>query len=321
MKALTEILGKVIPPELPFALIDIGSSGGLQPEWKFLSSALPFVAVGFEPSTTEFAELVATSEQSVRFLPAAISDSAGTETLNITVSSGNSSLFAPDQAFVSRYVPARQYRVKDRIEVETLTLDGALLELGVDDPDFVKIDTEGAELKVLSGGEKTLESVFAVESEIWFTRVYQGQPLFADVDATLRARGFELLDLARSNYFKTKGSERTGRARGRLVAGDALYFKDLASGGPYPPFDNMVKISKAIAVLVRYGIFDHAVELSTWAKLHGIFDENLADEITDAIRRAGKSMIPLFKGRFRLSHLLATMSARIAFGSTDKLGN
>ena len=45
----------------------------------------------------------------------------------------------------------------EEVEVECITVDSALSELGLDVIDYLKIDTEGAELMVLKGAEKCLK--------------------------------------------------------------------------------------------------------------------------------------------------------------------
>ncbi len=56
--------------------------------------------------------------------------------------------------------------------------------------DFLKLDVQGAELDILKGAQKLLDRVVVVNTEVEFVPLYKGQPLFADVDAFLRSRGF-----------------------------------------------------------------------------------------------------------------------------------
>lgn len=314
------VLSQIIPSERPVTLIDIGSSGGINPAWAKLDPNVPFLTVGFEPGGQGRSTSNLGQTRSVRYLSTAISDRSGAGHLNVAVSKGNTSLLTPDIAFVSRFVSGNQYHTVGRHEVETNTLDHALSEIDIDDPDALKLDTEGAEDKILSGATEVLASVFVVETEVWFSPVYINQPLFADIDRIIRSHQFSLLDLARSNYFKVKGMERMGGMKGRLVAGDALYFRDLAASDPIPPFDNPIKVSKAIAILLRYGFVDHAIEIAAWAGGHDIFDEKLTGDLMRSIGELGKSRVPMFEGRYRPSQMFARICNAVALGPADKLG-
>ncbi len=74
--------------------------------------------------------------------------------------------------------------------------------------DVLKLDLQGCELEALWGCGRLLEGLRAVLTEISF-----GQPLFAELDAWLKARGFFLFGLY---------DLRTGDS-GRLICADALY--------------------------------------------------------------------------------------------------
>lgn len=62
-------------------------------------------------------------------------------------------------------------------------------------PDLVKIDTQGYELEILKGGEKTLGSAEFVLLEVSMLDIYKDVPLVAEVMAYMSARGFLLYDI------------------------------------------------------------------------------------------------------------------------------
>lgn len=91
------------------------------------------------------------------------------------------------------------------VDVEATTLDALAEELGV--PDFVKMDVEGAELRVFRGAARLLghrKTTFLFESELW-------QPTRAEVHELLLATGYRVTSLVRDR-------ERDGTAARMLVA-------------------------------------------------------------------------------------------------------
>jgi FkbM family methyltransferase len=90
--------------------------------------------------------------------------------------------------------------------------------------DYLKIDVQGAELKVLSGAARLLETTGAIHLEVEHDQVYLGQPLFSDIDVHLRAAGFELIDLFAPGY-DTYREAPPGCSGSRLLWHDALYMK------------------------------------------------------------------------------------------------
>ncbi len=57
---------------------------------------------------------------------------------------------------------------------------------------MVKIDIQGGELMALSHAKKRLKSTLVIQTEVEFMPMYEGQPLFSDVDIFLRKHGFML---------------------------------------------------------------------------------------------------------------------------------
>ncbi|HTE02434.1 MAG TPA: FkbM family methyltransferase [Mucilaginibacter sp.] len=60
---------------------------------------------------------------------------------------------------------------------------------------FIKIDTQGYELEILKGGEKTLSTAEFVLLEVSFLDIYKNCPLAADVILFMQQRGFILYDI------------------------------------------------------------------------------------------------------------------------------
>jgi FkbM family methyltransferase len=76
------------------------------------------------------------------------------------------------------------------ITVKIERLDSIAENLSLDEPIFIKIDTQGYEDRVLLGGEKTIKRASAVIIETSFVELYEGQPLFSDIYSKLVSWGF-----------------------------------------------------------------------------------------------------------------------------------
>lgn len=170
------------------AVVDIGANpiDGDPPYAPMLAAGLCTV-VGFEPQADALAKLHAAAGPHERYLQHAVGDGGGHE-LKVTWMNGMTSLFEPDVARLSALNEFARYgQVLERIPVATTRLDD-VPDLGP--LDLLKIDVQGSELMVFQNGRRTLADAVAVHTEVSFVPLYQDQPLFADVDAELRAQGF-----------------------------------------------------------------------------------------------------------------------------------
>jgi FkbM family methyltransferase len=145
--------------------------------------------VGFEPIHAECEKLNAKAGSHERYLPYALGDGTVRPFHTCTMAM-TSSLFRPNTRLLKLFNNLEELvRVVSTEEITTHRLDD--IE-EVRDADYLKLDVQGAELDVLRGGQKLLERVVAVSTEVEFVPLYEGQPLFADVDTFLREKGFLL---------------------------------------------------------------------------------------------------------------------------------
>jgi FkbM family methyltransferase len=203
-------------------LIDGGAFGGVEQAWRAAAPLTRVVAV--EPRPKRFGE---TADGDI-LLDVALDRTCGER--DLYVAGSMSSFIEPDLDAWVRFGFDRRPR-QDRLRVRTTTLDAIVEEHGLRFVDFIKLDTQGTELDILQGGPKAVgELAIGMRIETLFVPLYKGQPLFADVDAYVRAQGFDLVDL---DHFRRYVDTRTGDAdpdtmklsRGRLVVADGLYFR------------------------------------------------------------------------------------------------
>ncbi len=260
-----------LPAESPLTLVDVGSMGGLEPEWSWLKDEGLLKTVGFEPDEREFAKL--RSDDRAVFHPFALSTEPGRALeLHVAREPGKTSLFPPNMDLLRRFPKPERFETVRTISLPAAsvrTLDGVVTAA-----DFVKLDTQGSELSILQGGEKLLKGVLGLKVEVEFLELYCGQPLFADVDAFLRARGFELADLRRVYWKRAEFTAFPGK--GQLVFGDALYFKSVDAAMDK---DTALKFAAlcllygmrdlAAAVCLKAGLAEFHAEILASAPFHG----------------------------------------------------
>lgn len=106
------------------------------------------------------------------------------------------------------------------LQVQSHTLDDYLASHPIELPAFLKLDVQGAEMLVLQGAGSALrEKIIGVQLELSLRTLYQGQPLYWQLDAFLRSLRFECWELLPEFY-----DPRTWR---RLQY-DGIYFKETA---------------------------------------------------------------------------------------------
>ena len=100
----------------------------------------------------------------------ALSDRAGEVNLNLTKKPEVSSVLTPKRKTIERFPDAERFNVVDSVRVKCDTLDNVYL----DNADFIKLDVQGSELPILTGGVNTLRRCSGVEVEVYFTEFYMG---------------------------------------------------------------------------------------------------------------------------------------------------
>ena len=295
----------------PLTLIDIGARGGLQSNWRPAVRHLRHV--GFEPDPAEHARLASGADpRRTVFINAAVGRARGRLVLNVGRLGGTSSHSEPNLEFLRRFPDPDRYEVVRQVEIETDRLDAVLPRHGIADPDFIKIDTQGAELAILEGAREALErSVLGLEVEVLFAPLYREQPSFGEIDDLLRRSGFQLFDL-RPGYWKRAAGARYGGPKGQLVFADVLYLRTEESlqqllAGIADATERRAKLLRALAVSLLYGYVDYAIE---------IFEPNrdlLGADLAKPIEAALRSEVPLsarlphFRGKGWLSHAFYRM--------------
>jgi FkbM family methyltransferase len=198
-------------------LMDVGARGGAPPELESMQKYV--LRVGFEADAQACAEL--NTGHVGEFYPNLVAGQAGPLTLNLYRNAAQSSVLTLNERFARLWLG--DVPLDRTFTTEAITLDQFIADHADLRPDFLKLDTQGTELDILHGTEKSLETIGLVEVEVEFVEHYDRQPFFGDVSAYMLDRGYELLYLNR--VFASRSQLYTGPSRGQLVYGDALFGK------------------------------------------------------------------------------------------------
>lgn len=207
-------------------VVDIGASplDGPPPYQPLLDAGLCRVT-GFEPDPATCAELNDCKGSYETYFPYAIGD--GREhILHVCANPGWTSLFQPSAAALECFPYFKpKARVLRREPVQTRRLD----ELALDAVDFLKMDIQGSELAALNSGAAMLRNVAAVQLEMQFVNLYEGQPALGEVDQELRWRGFiphAFFTLKKWPISPLRFGDDATRPFNQLLEADVVYVRD-----------------------------------------------------------------------------------------------
>jgi FkbM family methyltransferase len=85
-------------------------------------------------------------------------------------------------------------------KINMTTLDYELKNFHLKNPEFMKIDVQGAELLVLEGAIKTIESLEFILLEVQLLEFNKAAPMFAEVNAKMDAYHYQVYDVYGLHY-------------------------------------------------------------------------------------------------------------------------
>jgi FkbM family methyltransferase len=181
----------VLLPYRPRTILDVGAERG--------RTAREFVEL-FNPEFIGLVEPRPEMEPLLRKLDGnfskkifmcALGRQRGRAKMRILSSEASSTLLEPAEG-LGRHYPGFDFSLKKTIDVEVRTLDDIFHDCEIESLDLLKIDVEGFELEVFSGGENALAKTRLVVSEMVFFEAHKNRPQFGDVYQFLHEAGFEL---------------------------------------------------------------------------------------------------------------------------------
>lgn len=188
-----QILQSIGPNYQSHVLVDVGAHEG----WFFhcwLDWCPQAEVHAFEPYPPSFEAATRNygSDPRVRLVQAAVSETAGEQTLQVLEESRvSNSLLSPRQAAWEEL----RYRsgTITQMRVPVTTLDAYSAAKRLSSIYLLKIDVQGYEMHVLRGAEQILPRVDHILVESAIRPLYEEAPRFSDVFEHLTARGFHLM--------------------------------------------------------------------------------------------------------------------------------
>ena len=265
----------------PFRLLDVGCSGGLDPQWRAFGPRLQ--AIGIDASRAECARLAkAETLSGVEYVPAFVAGATGKP---VDLERGQASpliLAVRERLSFMRTREIRAERLAGAAIEEQLRHNAwEMTELADKDRpvvvtdllaargwsafDYLKIDIDGSDFEVLQtfDGKLAPAAVLGVQLEVNFVGTDSGDDhTFHNTDRFMRRQGYELFRLDVRNY-----SSRALPARyvwptpaetlfGRPFQGEAYYGRDFAAADLERP-----GLLKLAAMYAAWGVPDMAAEL------------------------------------------------------------
>ncbi len=146
----------------------------------------------------------------------ALSDFKGKSQIFRSSYSGASSLIKMS-SLQKEIFPVTAGESKEDIVVDTM--DNILGDIKLDEPILIKLDVQGTEDKVINGGKLIFGKAKAVITETSFRKLYDGQPLFNDINRQLEAFGFRYVGIWGEGDFRSP-------VDGQPLQQDSIFIRD-----------------------------------------------------------------------------------------------
>jgi FkbM family methyltransferase len=194
-------------------VLDVGANIGQYASALFTAGFAGRI-VSCEPLSEASAELGRRAARNPRWeaVRTAVGAAEGTLEINVSANSYSSSVLAVNETHLAADATSRVVATET---VPVTTVD-ALVDQHRLDPAaaLLKIDTQGYESDVLDGAKATLSRFAAVQLEMSFVPLYEGQALFDELNRRVTAEGFVLF---------TMSPGLSDAHTGRLLQSDVLY--------------------------------------------------------------------------------------------------
>lgn len=190
---LFRLIKKVVNIDKNYIILDIGAFDG-NSSILFTKTFPNYKITAFEPNETSYNIAIKNTKsfKNIEVKKIALSDKSDIAEFNITKNAVSSSLNSISDILSKESGYKDELSVVKKITVETKPLDDYKINTEIL---FIKIDTQGNELRVLEGAKNTLKNTLFVLVEMSNHNIYANGCKYFEVDNWFRNNGFKLVDI------------------------------------------------------------------------------------------------------------------------------
>ncbi|MBU1121688.1 MAG: FkbM family methyltransferase [Candidatus Omnitrophica bacterium] len=204
-------------------------------------------------------------------LPYCVGDICKTTSFNINYDPFTSSLYDVNPDYKSYYyfsgdhdyVLSEVTQTVEKSSVNVVSMDYIFqsTNTSIPPPDFLSMDTQGAEYEILQGAKETLKSnVLAIVLEAEFQPIYKGQKLFGDLVTFLSSQGFEFIRFLGIHEFTPFRAPIGLRGEGSHTFCDALFFRRIDNLDNKDELKRYIMLKKLAFIAIAFNQFEYGVE-------------------------------------------------------------
>ncbi len=199
-----------------FTLLDIGAADGANNKWNIINNNINIILV--EPHKESAKKLKSNGFNVIESVLHSENDKE-VKFYN-TKKPLCSSFYKPNFDHLGKFSDIDRFNIVSEDIFVSKCLDTEIKNF--EQPNFIKIDTEGSELDILKGSNKTLLNTFGLEVECSFHQLREKQPLFEDVRKYLENLDFVFIDFVSMIRWEKDSYSFTGQPQ----ITDALFLKN-----------------------------------------------------------------------------------------------
>lgn len=189
---LETVLSREEFKEAPPVLVDVGASGDVFGPWRTIARFCHCVA--FDPDARDLAllETRSSSFKSLRIVPRIVADQTlPQKAFYLAQAPHCSSCLEPNLSSLQDYTFARGFETAKTVDLPTITLGDALREAGLSRIDWLKVDSQGMDLRIFGSlSTHVADEIIVVDFEPGIIGAYLGEDKLHAVLAHMEPRSF-----------------------------------------------------------------------------------------------------------------------------------